>query len=188
MSATGLIVVGASWGGVLTLERLLAGLGAAFPIPVAVVLHRAEGLPDQLPCVLQRIAHLHVKDASDKEPIVPGSVYLAPAGYHLLVEQGSFVLSVDARVNHARPSIDVLFESAAEAYQQELVAILLTGTGRDGVAGLEAVERLGGTTIVEDPSSAIRPELPRAALQEIHPTHVIALERMPALLTRLSRA
>ncbi len=187
MNAPGLVVVGASWGGVLTLERLLGALPPGFPVPVAVVQHRAEGQPDHLPCVLQRVTRLHVKDASDKEAPRAGTVYLAPAGYHLLVEREGFVLSVDPRVSHARPSIDVLFESAAEAWQEQLIAVLLTGSGRDGAAGLATVQRLGGITIVEDPETAIRPEMPRAALKDLQPTHVVPLERMPALLSRLCR-
>lgn len=157
-----MVVVGASLGGFDALKVLLGSLPATFPSPVAIVQHQRSG--GQLADLLQRYTSLIVVEPDDKEPARPGWVYLAPPGYHLLIERGFLALSVDPPVLHARPSIDVLFESAADVYGPQTVGIILTGTGRDGAAGLARIKQRGGVTIVQDPSTALRPSMPEAAL------------------------
>jgi two-component system chemotaxis response regulator CheB len=156
-----LIVIGTSLGGLEALQVILSGLPETFPIPIAVVQHRHKSSDDTLRLLLQNYSNLVIKEAEDKEDILAGQVYLAPADYHLLVESKSltvsqpyFSLSTDAPVTYARPSIDVLFETAAEAYNQKLIGMLLTGANQDGVQGLAKIQARGGITIVQEPESA----------------------------------
>ena len=131
-----IVVVGGSWGGVRAAGVVLAGLPAAFGVPIVMVLHRSPASDEEaFVSALQRQTALRVTEGADKMAIAAGSVYVAPAGYHLLVEGEALALSTEEAVNHSRPSIDVLFESAARAYGAEVVGVLLTGFGRDGSAG-----------------------------------------------------
>jgi two-component system chemotaxis response regulator CheB len=159
-----IVVVGSSWGGITALGRLLCGLPEALAPPVLVAQHRRDA-PSMLARLLERQTGRPVRDASDKDPLLPGVVYLAPAGYHLLVERpGHLALSTEGPVRFARPSIDVLFESAAVAYRGGVVGVVLTGTNDDGAAGLAAIVARGGHAVVQDPASAERPAMPLAAL------------------------
>jgi two-component system, chemotaxis family, protein-glutamate methylesterase/glutaminase len=186
-----LIVVGASLGGVNALRTLLSGLPAGFSIPLAVVQHRgADGSPTDDPesglsQLLGQGAPVTVREPRDREPIEPGCCYLAPGGYHLLVERSHLALSLEGPVSFARPSIDVLFESAAEAFGRQLVAVLLTCSSEDGAAGMQAVARRGGLTIVEDPASARSPVAGRMALALTPVHHVLPLDRIARVLARL---
>jgi two-component system chemotaxis response regulator CheB len=186
MSRFDVVVIGASWGGLRALERILGGLDAGFPVPVLVVQHREAGADDDLLArLLDSHTPLRVTDAEDKTPLAPGTVLLAPPGYHVLVtDDGCAELSVDEPVQFSRPSIDVLFESAADAYGPRVLGVLLTGSNTDGAAGLEAIQRGGGFTVVQDPESAERPEMPRAALARITPDAVLALDDIVSLLRR----
>jgi two-component system chemotaxis response regulator CheB len=186
MSRFDVVVIGASWGGLRALERILGGLDAGFPVPVLVVQHREAGADDDLLArLLDSHTPLRVADAEDKTPLAPGTVLLAPPGYHVLVtDDGCAELSVDEPVQFSRPSIDVLFESAADAYGPRVLGVLLTGSNTDGAAGLEAIQRGGGFTVVQDPESAERPEMPRAALARITPDAVLALDDIVSLLRR----
>jgi two-component system, chemotaxis family, protein-glutamate methylesterase/glutaminase len=179
-----LVVIGASWGGLTALERVLGDLPADFPIPIAVAQHRsADGKGAGLARLLGTHSALPVVDAEDKQPIEPGHAYLAPPDYHLLVEADGFALSVDDAVLYSRPSIDVLFESAADQYRDRVVGVVLTGANEDGAHGMAQIKRLGGYTIVQNPVEAERPEMPRAALRAIEPDKVLALAAIaPALL------
>jgi len=161
-----LVVVGTSLGGMQALEVILHGLMPDFPLPIAVVQHRGAdfGVASELGNILQLHSALPIVEAGDKEPIRGGTVYLAPPDYHLLVDAGRFALSVDARVMHARPSIDVLFESAADSYREALLAVLLTGASADGTAGARRVKARGGTVIAQDPRGAESPIMPQAAI------------------------
>jgi two-component system chemotaxis response regulator CheB len=160
-----LVVIGASLGGVRALERVLGGLAPDFPLPIAVVLHRAaEPAPSQLASLLQLRCALPVSEANDKERIIPGHVYLAPADYHLLVDEDRFALSVDARVSYARPSIDVLFDSAADSYRGGVVGVVLTGANSDGANGAVRIKERGGKVVAQDPDNAESPVMPRAAI------------------------
>jgi two-component system, chemotaxis family, protein-glutamate methylesterase/glutaminase len=169
-----LIVVGASWGGLHAVGRLLETLPPELDVPLAIAQHRApEGRQTNLSSLLQTSPHRPVRDVEDKEPIERGVVYLAPPDYHLLVEPGHFALSTDARVNFARPSIDVLFETAADAYGPAAVGIILTGANEDGAAGLARLKEAGGVAIVQDPKTAERARMPEAALEATPAADVI---------------
>lgn len=167
-----LIVIGASLGGLNALEILLAGLPKSFPIPVAIVQHRHKTSDEQLRVMLQRYSHLVVIEPQDREAIQPGYIYLAPPDYHLQVESGNdtgthpyFSLSADAPVSYVRPSIDVLFETAADAYAEKVIGVLLTGANHDGTQGLARIKARGGKTIVEEPATAICSTMPKAAIE-----------------------
>jgi two-component system chemotaxis response regulator CheB len=178
-----LVVMGASWGGLDALERVLGGLPAGFKTPIAVAQHRSpDGGSAGLAKLLAGHSALPVVDAEDKQPIEPGRVYLAPPDYHLYVEEDGFALSCDDAVLYSRPSIDVLFESAADVYRERLIAVILTGANEDGAHGIAAVKRLGGYTIVQNPVEAERAEMPRAALTAIVPDKVLSLGAIPSAL------
>ncbi|MCC6175589.1 MAG: chemotaxis protein CheB [Chloroflexi bacterium] len=183
MTAT-LVVVGTSFGGFAALKTLLGGLPGDFPLPIAIVQHRRGG-ESELAGLLAHYTVLPVADAEDKDEIQPARVYLAPGGYHLLVERGSFALSVDEPVQYARPSVDVLFESAADVYGTGVIGVVLTGAGRDGAAGLARVKARGGVAIVQDPSTAVRCTMPAAALSSVQPDAILPLAEIPAYLTSL---
>jgi len=187
MSEYDAVVIGASWGGLHALERILSDLPAGFPVPIAIAQHRdADAEDDLLPRLLERHTPLEVLDADHDDELRPGRVLLAPPGYHMLIEEGRVNLSVEGLVQFARPSIDVLFQSAAETFGARLVGVVLTGANQDGAAGLAEIRRRGGHTIVEDPRSAERPEMPRAALAA-KPDQVLALEEIgPALCSVLA--
>ncbi|HEX4509297.1 MAG TPA: chemotaxis protein CheB [Burkholderiaceae bacterium] len=182
------IVIGASAGGFGALLRVLAPLPANFPLPCAIVVH----LPDQHD---SRLAELfgyriapRVREARDKETIEPGTVYFAPAGYHLLIEQDrNFALSGEERVNYARPSIDVLMLSAADAYGPNLCGIVLTGANADGADGLAGIRIAGGLAVVQDPRDAEAETMPRAAIQRAKPDLVLSLADIATLLLALGR-
>ena len=181
MSGHDLVVMGASWGGLRAFERILGDLPDDFDTPIVVAQHRDDDSDDNLLTrLLNRHTGLCVIEAHDKAPIEPRSVLLSPPGYHLLVENGHLELSVDEPVQFSRPSIDVLFESAAASYGPRVVGVLLTGANADGAAGLAEIARRGGFTIVQDPETAERPEMPRAALAAMTPDVVVPLERVAA--------
>ena len=180
-----LVVIGASLGGLQALRTLLSELPREFPAAVAIVQHRRPDADSALAHLLGSVSPLPVCEPRDREPIEPGTVYLAPPGYHLLAEQGWLTLSVEGPVSWARPSIDVLFESAAEAYRRRLAAVLLTGSSEDGAAGIEAVATRGGLTVVEDPGSAHSPVSPLAALQRTTVHHVLPLSDVAGFLREM---
>jgi two-component system chemotaxis response regulator CheB len=186
--APALAVVGASWGGLEALGRLLEGLDPAMPIPLALVQHRSPESPDSvLVDYLQRHSPLPVEEAEDKTPIEPGRVYLAPPDYHLIVEQGSFSLSTEGPVRFCRPSIDVTMESAADAYGARVVAVVLTGANDDGCRGAAAVHDAGGLVIAQDPARSARAEMPAAVIAAGHAHLVLDLHDIPATLNDLAR-
>ena len=181
-----MIVIGASLGGIVAVQTVLAALPRAFALPVTVVLHRQKEQEDALAAILQESSSLPVAEPFDKEPIEPGRVYLAPAGYHLLIEPGHFCLSMDVPVRFARPSIDVLFESAADAYRAAVIAVVLTGANQDGAEGAERIHRLGGRVIIQDSDTAECPVMPAAALKAVPAAQVVPLGDIGALLARLA--
>jgi two-component system chemotaxis response regulator CheB len=179
----GIVVIGASWGGLDALGTVLRALSPGFAAPVAVAQHRSPHFErSELADQLGRRGALPVADAEDKQPIAPGRVYLAPPDYHLLVEPGAFSLSVDAPVLFSRPSIDVLFESAADAYGERATGVLLTGANADGAAGLARIRARGGLTIVQDPAGAAQPAMPEAAIAAGGAQRVLALDEIAPLL------
>lgn len=184
-----LVVMGASWGGLMALERVLGGLPDGFATPIAVAQHRSpDGGSAGLAGLLTNHSPLPVVDVEDKQPIEGGRVYLAPPDYHLYVEPEGFALSVDEAVLYSRPSIDVLFESAADVFRERVVAVLLTGANEDGAHGIAAVKGLGGYTIVQNPVEAERSEMPRAALRAIVPDRVLSLDAIPSALVDVCSA
>jgi two-component system chemotaxis response regulator CheB len=181
-----LIAVGASWGGLHAVSRLLETLPAELDVPIAIAQHRgAESSGTNLARLLETSATRRVRDVVDKDPIEAGVVYLAPPDYHLLVERGRFSLSVDARVNFARPSIDVLFESAADTYGPAAIGIILTGANEDGAAGLARIKQAGGVAIVQDPRTAERSRMPEAALAATSADVVLPLDEIAPFLRGL---
>ncbi|MEX2283005.1 MAG: chemotaxis protein CheB [Gemmatimonadota bacterium] len=186
MSAFSLIVVGVSAGGLNALGTLLGGLAADFPIPIAVVQHRSRD-SDALTLVLQSHTPLRVLEIEDKMTFEPGNVYVAPPDYHTLIDDDHFALSVDAPVTYSRPSIDVLFESAADVLGTRLAGIVLTGANQDGARGLRKVVQRGGYAIVQDPSTAEVAVMPRAALELVPNAQVVPLAGLGAYLNTLSR-
>ena len=179
------IVIGGSAGAVEALGAILPQLPAALPIPIVIVLHVASDGSPLLAEVLASRCALPVKEAEDKEPVTQGTVYLAPAGYHLLIESDRwFSLSVDELVHFSRPSIDVLFESAADTYGAGLLGVLLTGANADGARGLESIQKAGGRTIVQSPATAVAPAMPEAALRLIRPDLVLPVAEIGPTLAR----
>lgn len=180
------IVIGASAGGIDALMTLLPALGASVAIPIFIVLHLPRDRPSLLPEIFTPKCRLVVCEAQDKEPVRPGTVYFAPPDYHLLIDAGpTLALSSDELVNYSRPSIDVLFESAADVYGPRLLGIILTGANEDGAAGLAAVSDAGGITIVQQPHSAQVKPMVLSALKSNPTSHVLALEDISALLATL---
>lgn len=181
------VVVGCSAGGLDALRRLLAPLPADFPLPIVIVAHMAPDSGGMLVELLDRTCRLAVIQAEEKMAVVPGHAYICPAGYHLLVEEDrTLSLSVDDRVCNVRPSIDVLFESAADAWGEGLIGIVLTGANSDGTAGLLAVKAAGGYCLVEDPALAYAETMPRSAIEAGAADCVQALDAMPDLLMSLT--
>ena len=182
-----LVVVGASWGGLGALKWLFEGLPASFPTPVVVAQHRSTGSSDVMLRVLRDHSSLVLAEASDKDAIETGHVYLAPADYHLIVEPGTLALSTDHFVNHSRPSIDVTFESAADSYGDRLVGVILTGANQDGSAGLKRIRDAGGVAVVQDPATAARPEMPSAAIAAVKSARVLPLRKIAPFLVEICR-
>jgi len=182
------VVVGASAGGVEALMNLFAELPAGFGLPIVTVLHMPEGRRSQLAEVFARRLALPVKEADDKESIVPGTLYFAAPGYHLSIEQDrSFSFSCEEREHYSRPSIDYLFESAADTYGARLVGVLLTGANQDGARGLAQIQREGGLTVVQDPREARVATMPEAALALLQPDYLLSLQGIGRLLVELER-
>jgi two-component system, chemotaxis family, protein-glutamate methylesterase/glutaminase len=174
-----LIVIGASWGGLHAVSEILSALPEDLDAAVIVAQHRkADSLDGGLASILSLRTRLPVRDAEGKEPIEPGNVYLAPPDYHLLIDRGYFSLSTEDPVRYARPSIDVLFESAAAAYGERVIGVILTGANEDGAAGLARIKQLGGVAVVQDPRSAERREMPVAALEATAADAVLPLEEI----------
>ena len=182
----GIVVVGASWGGLQALTTLVSGFPASFPFPVVVVQHRSRDSTSVLAELLQDVSKLQICEVEDKAPIVDGHVHIAPPDYHLLVDRGSFSLSTEAPLRYSRPSIDITFESVAYAYNAEAVGVVLTGANQDGSAGLQTIIARGGTAIVQDPETAESPTMPRAALAAVPTATVLPIEGIAPFLTRLA--
>lgn len=182
------VVFGTSAGGVDALGRLLPALDDASAVAACVVIHLPRERPSLMVDIFSRRCRRPVREAVDKAPIEPGVTYFAPPDYHLLVDDGpTLALSVDPPVHHSRPSIDVLFESAAQVYQTRLLAVLLTGASADGSQGLAAVRRAGGLVAIQDPDDAEAPAMVRAGLERVVPDFLLPLDAMAELLASLVR-
>jgi two-component system, chemotaxis family, protein-glutamate methylesterase/glutaminase len=176
------VVIGASAGGVEVLSVLLSALPASCRASFFIVIHIPRERPSLLSDVFGARCALPVREAEDKEPVQPGTVYFAPPDYHLLLDRGPVLaLSSDEPVHFSRPSIDVLFDSAADIYGERLLGLILTGANQDGAEGLAAVGRAGGRTVVQEPGGAAVPFLPEAALQEGPVDFVLSLAQLQDL-------
>ena len=183
----GAVVIGASAGAVDALSRILPALPADYPLPILIVVHVPPDRRNILAPLFQAKCRMTVREAEDKEPALGGVTYFAPADYHLLVEaEGTLSLSSDEAVLHSRPSIDVLFESAADAFGAALIGVVLTGANPDGAKGLKAIADAGGTVFVEDPTNAYADAMPLAALRECPVATVTPLIEIASRLMKAS--
>ncbi len=180
-----IVVIGTSLGGLHALQVLLSGLPEDFALPVAIAQHRHKSSDKGLSIFLQHYCALPLSEAEDKEVIQPGRVYLAPPDYHLLVEDGQLALSTEAPVCHARPSIDVLFESAADAYAHRAIGVILTGASNDGTQGLLRIKECGGLAVVQEPTTAECAIMPKAAIAEVSIDWILPLPEIAPLLVNL---
>lgn len=185
MIATSIIVIGASWGGLSALSRLIGSLPPDFHVPVAIVQHRSAHADNLLVSLLQDVTPLRVVDVEDKEPLVPQSVFIAPANYHMLVEHGHLSLTTDPMVRFSRPSIDVTFVSAADMYLGATIGVILTGANDDGSRGLRHIVDRGGRALVQDPATAESPVMPIAALRVVPEAAVVPLNQIAPRLIEM---
>ena len=177
------VVIGGSAGSVEGLSSVLPAFHRACGVAIAVVIHLPRERPSRLAEILAPKCQLPVIEAEDKQPIVPGVVYVAPPDYHLLIDQGpQLALAADELVHFSRPSIDVLFESAADTYRSALLGVILSGANGDGAAGLSAIARAGGLTLVQQPEEAVAQAMPRAAIKATPESAVMALAEIATVL------
>jgi two-component system, chemotaxis family, protein-glutamate methylesterase/glutaminase len=182
--AQAIVVIGASAGGVNAVSSLAAGLPGNLAAALFVVLHIGAHR-SELPALLNQRGPLRAVHAKSGEPIAPGMIYVAPPDHHLIVELGHMRLTKGPRENWARPAIDPLFRGAARSYGPDVIGVILTGGLNDGTGGLYEVKRCGGIAVVQDPSEAAHPSMPRSALEHVEVDHCVSLEQLPELLARL---
>lgn len=179
------VVIGTSAGAVEALSTLLPSLPEDFPLPVMIVMHTPPDKKSVMPDLMQAKCKVKVREAEDKEPLQPGTVYFAPPDYHLLVEDDrSLSLSVEDPVLFSRPSIDVLFESAADVYGERLIGVILTGANPDGANGLKILSEAGGLAVVQSPTRAQSPFMPEAALKACPDAHILDIEQIGPFLQK----
>jgi two-component system chemotaxis response regulator CheB len=177
------VVIGCSAGGLTSLQRLLGGLRRPLPVSVTAVCHSGSESMAMFCDLLQRHSPMPVSEAEERMKPVPGHVHIAPSGYHLLLERnGQYALSVDGRVEYSRPSIDVLFESAADLWQDRVLGLIMTGANADGAQGLEYLRKRGGLAVVEHPSTATVSTMPAAALERAGADYCLPLPELAPLL------
>ncbi|HEY4733004.1 MAG TPA: chemotaxis protein CheB [Gemmatimonadaceae bacterium] len=182
-----LVVLGTSWGGLSAMTALFAALPQDFPIPIVTVQHRSKDSDRLLPQLLQDKTGLTVCEVEDKDALEAGKVYVAPANYHVMIERGYLSLTTEEPVRFSRPSIDVLFDSAADTYGPDTIGVILTGANEDGSRGLANIVRRGGRALVQDPKSAEIPVMPEAALRAVPAAEKLTLDAMARRLIELSR-
>ncbi len=188
-SALEAVVMGASAGAVDALLQLLPALPAAYPLPIVIVVHLPPDKQSVLAELFQAKCSVTVREVEDKEPLEGGTVYIAPPNYHVLVEQNrTLSLSNEEAVHYSRPSIDVLFESAADAYGAGMLGILLTGANDDGASGLKVIALAGGTVAVQRPDTAAHPTMPQAGLKKCPNALALSLSELAAMLQKVAYA
>jgi two-component system, chemotaxis family, protein-glutamate methylesterase/glutaminase len=180
------VAIGTSWGGLAALTSLLGGLPADFRIPLVVVQHRSNDSERLLSQLLQDATDLRVCEIEDKDELTPGTVHLAPANYHVLIEEGYLSLTVEEPVRFSRPSIDVMLTSAADTYRSAAIGVVLTGANEDGARGLAQIAKRGGRALVQDPKTAEIPIMPAAAIRAVPTAEVLQLDSMVSRLIDLS--
>lgn len=183
------IVIGSSAGGIKALTSLLTTLPADFPLPILITQHLHPDSDSYLASILNDKCAIAVKQADEKELILPGTAYIAPPNYHMLIEEDrTIALNIDPRVMYARPSVDVMFECAAEVYRGKLIGIILTGANSDGAAGMASVKKAGGYTIVQDPNEAEADSMPRSALRACKIDKVLPVQEIGPFVLQLVNA
>jgi len=180
--------IGTSWGGLAALTTLLGALPADFSIPVVVVQHRSNDSERLLSQLLQDATDLRVCEIEDKDELTPGTVHIAPANYHVLIEEGYVSLTVEEPVRFSRPSIDVMLTSAADTYGSAVIGVVLTGANEDGARGLADIVKRGGRALVQDPKTAEIPIMPAAAIRAVPTAEVLQLKTLVSRLIELSGA
>jgi two-component system chemotaxis response regulator CheB len=181
------VVIGASAGALEALSVILPALPEHFSLPLMIVVHMPPDRPSVLADLFQAKCRITVREAEDKEPICGGTAYFAPPDYHLLVEADKHLsLSSDEPILYSRPAIDVLFESAADAYGPALIAIVLSGANQDGASGLKAIADAGGTAIVQSPKGAFATAMPEAAIAICPGAHILSPQEIAAYLAKVS--
>lgn len=186
--AYSIIGIGTSWGGLAALTKLLGDLPTDFSIPMVVVQHRSKDSERLLVQLLQDATDLRVSEIEDKDPLVPGTVHVAPANYHVLIENGYASLTIEEPVRFSRPSIDVMLTSAADTYKSAAIGVVLTGANEDGARGLAHLVKRGGIGLVQDPKTAEIPIMPQAAIRAVPTAEVLALTKLGRRLIELGRA
>ncbi|WP_114765769.1 chemotaxis protein CheB [Vibrio rhodolitus] len=180
------VVIGASAGGLAAMECVLRELSPSFCLPILLVQHISPNVESYLANHFENRSQLNVKEGEDKEPIRRGNLYIAPPNYHMMVEvDGSIALSIDAPVNYSRPSIDVLFETAADYFGHELVGVVLTGANSDGAKGLQRIKQKGGIAVVQSVESAEAQAMPQAAIDAVDVDHIVPLDQMGKFLNSI---
>ena len=180
-------MIGASAGGLTAISKILALLPSSFPLPIAIVQHRLADHSPLLVDLLDANSSLNVIEPRPGQQLRPGYVYIAPGGYHLLIERSAqFSLSIDPPVCYSIPSIDVLFQSAAVCYAQQLIGVVLTGANSDGSLGLQMIKDHGGFTIVQDPDSAEESSMPKAAIKVTKVDQILPLEKIAEFLIKIA--
>jgi two-component system chemotaxis response regulator CheB len=180
------IVIGVSSGGLNAMKVMFSCLPKEFNTPIIIVQHIGSQSENLWISLLNDKSNLYIKEADEKESIENGKVYIAPPNYHLLIERDkTFSLTIDERVNYARPSIDVLFESAAEAYKSKLIGVILTGSNNDGTNGMKRIKEYGGLTIVQDPATAESSYMPASAIAVVQMDYILTLENIIKLLIKI---
>ena len=181
------IVIGVSSGGMNAMNVMFPRFPEDFRVPIIVVQHIGVHSDNKWIEILNKDCKLNIKEADEKEQIEKGNIYIAPANYHLLIEKDkTFSLSIEDKVNFARPAIDVLFETAAEAYNDKLIGVILTGSNHDGTMGMKWIKEHGGLTIAEDPKTANSPYMPASAIAAMQPDHIVSLEMIVDLLVKIA--
>lgn len=184
--AYSIVAIGSSWGGLAAMSTLLGGLPGDFSLPIVVVQHRSSDSDRLLAELLQDTTDLTVSEVEDKDPLTAGTVHIAPANYHVLIDDGMLSLTLEEPVRFSRPSIDVMFTSAADAYGSGAIGVVLTGANEDGAHGLSYIVKRGGRGLVQDPRSAEIAVMPQAALKAVPSAEVLPLERLAPRLIVLS--
>ncbi|MCX2452886.1 chemotaxis protein CheB [Pedobacter sp. PLR] len=180
-------IIGGSAGSLEVLLKVLPAIDPELSFPIVIVIHRKHGVDSLLPGLLSSRTKMAVKEADEKELMVPGTIYIAPSDYHLLIEMdGTFSLDYSEKVNYSRPAIDVTFQTAAEAYKEDLVCLLLSGSNADGVNGLLSVKHWGGIAVIQDPETAQVAYMPEQAQKNVHIDRVLRIEEMATFINLLS--